>query len=202
MGPRNEYRGEVKQIRKDIGGTVLQWGRGMKTAERHFGATLIRVDALLQWGRGMNTAESSRTCQISDSSVASMGPRNEYRGEVPQSIPDPSMARASMGPRNEYRGEKNRDNRRAVKPWLQWGRGMNTAESSGAFFIPSAEIASMGPRNEYRGEANSPHPPECRARASMGPRNEYRGERSDALWLAAASNLLQWGRGMNTAESR
>jgi len=64
--------------------------------------------------------------------------------------------------------------------WLQWGRGLSTAEISAIF------------RTAFPTEF----------RASMGPRSFNRGNWQCAIVVHSSSGPLQWGRGLSTAEIR
>src|SRR5260221_4255028 len=84
-----------------------------------------------------------------------------------------------MGPRSWDRGEP----RKQLAPLrtllcLQWGRGLGTAESTGA---EGGHGAGADP--------------------SMGPRSWDRGEIYGVMGSGPAPECLQWGRGLGTAES-
>src|SRR5260221_6184653 len=62
---------------------TLQWGRGLGTAESAMPRASVRACESLQWGRGLGTAESrTRSAFIAAERMASMGPRSWDRGEV------------------------------------------------------------------------------------------------------------------------
>ncbi len=63
--------------------------------------------------------------------------------------------------------------------WLQWGRGLTSAESTrSAAASTASDVASMGPRTYIRGKARA------------GPEEDV------------GKMALQWGRGLTSAESR
>ena len=113
-----------------------------------------------------------------DAPVASMGPRSVERGN--RSPPNAATATigtsfngaavfrprkcacgaarprqlplASMGPRSVDRGNEAVSVAASCPPWLQWGRGLSTAEMPTAWLAAqSRRIASMGPRSRDRG---------------------------------------------------
>ncbi len=60
---------------------TLQWGRGLKTAEIWRASLEWVMKPTLQWGRGLKTAEMQRVRQgTRPIACASMGPRSEDRG--------------------------------------------------------------------------------------------------------------------------
>src|SRR5260221_233708 len=132
-----------------------------------------------------------------------MGPRSWDRGEILERLaPAHHAIRASMGPRSWDRGEYATHTIPMTHGYLQWGRGLGTAESlliqddDGTELVPS-----MGPRSWDRGEQKqTSRPLERFARPSMGPRSWDRGESRRSI-ADAARVVLQWGRGLGTAES-
>ncbi len=109
MGPRSWDRGELQRyhVFTSIQG-LLQWGRGLGTAEsRRCTELQDALKELLQWGRGLGTAESlSSGHRWRRTETASMGPRSWDRGELMSTI------KTTM-----------------TRTMLQWGRGLGTAES-------------------------------------------------------------------------
>src|SRR5580658_8327530 len=85
--------------------------------------------------------------------------------------------------------------------WLQWGRGLSTAE------IRSYRWRSRSARAGFNGAAVFQPRKFIRAtksgeghRASMGPRSFNRGNKAAAIGKTAEQVALQWGRGLSTAE--
>jgi len=62
MGPRSLNRGNrALGIRPARNGRMLQWGRGLSTAEIQRPERDRRQPVELQWGRGLSTAEILRS---------------------------------------------------------------------------------------------------------------------------------------------
>ena len=157
-----------------------------------------------------------------------MGPRTYIRGKASSSgRSSDHFCWASMGPRTYIRGKTEPDAQvGAQRPWLQWGRGLTSAERNRHSVIVRIHVpASMGPRTYIRGKgamhhrrdwqssgfngAADLHPrkgriresePLIRGRASMGPRTYIRGKQSPTLAGTSTPLKLQWGRGLTSAE--
>ena len=108
---------------------LLQWGRGLSTAEgTPLHSSWCGIDQL-QWGRGLSTAEGR------SSSGYRGGPGRFNGAAVFQPRKDP-LKRSTHTP---------------ALP-LQWGRGLSTAEGHcNLVRSPVLSIASMGPRSFNRG---------------------------------------------------
>ncbi len=229
MGPRSFNRGNDSRFALRIPSCAgLQWGRGLSTAEigrwpwpsaprlyasmgpRSFnrgnrtkkmvariglpgfnGAAVFQprkwVDQYadvkeahpLQWGRGLSTAEMSiRDVADIMGNCASMGPRSFNRGNSGRLKVVAYVPLASMGPRS-------------------FNRGNGLLGLDDGLLDP----ASMGPRSFNRGNiAAAKMAYIARLRASMGPRSFNRGNVVDPGQGRVGQVLLQWGRGLSTAE--
>ncbi len=229
MGPRSFNRGNKWAAAIFAFSTVLQWGRGLSTAE-------ISGSSLLPTGpRG-----------------ASMGPRSFNRGN-PQGHRQagrrlPGFNGAAVFQPRKLAGDPNPDQVAEPLQWgrglstaeiwsapacscgasrLQWGRGLSTAEMRLVDALPVAVIpasmgprsfnrgnpeicppahdgleASMGPRSFNRGNAAAHHMDAMMNSASMGPRSFNRGNVRFPTKTRAEMEQLQWGRGLSTAEMR
>ncbi len=86
---------------------------------------------------------------------------------------------ASMGPRSFNRGNRCASAPSTqLEPWLQWGRGLSTAEMpTGASATVPPHAASMGPRSFNRGNVRTllRSAASTQTLASMGPRSFNRG---------------------------
>src|SRR5260370_313559 len=88
---------------------------------------------MLQWGRGLSTAEIGLRCPASRQTCgASMGPRSFNRGNAKHLRQKHRKEwTASMGPRSFNRGNIDYESRKRTEAeQLQWGRGLSTAEMS------------------------------------------------------------------------
>ena len=213
----------------DCAPSILQWGRGPKTAEStdfprgsrrqllDFNGAAVRrprreaqqaamaADSIsLQWGRGPKTAESRLALGEPLAQIC------RFNGAA---VRRPRRVDKSLHPS-------------ALNSRLQWGRGPKTAES---YLV---QLQHSGLRHRFNGAAvrrprrdRPPHgssskrlcfngaavrrprreKPPSRGplvqRASMGPRSEDRGE-SNLTSVGTLASLLQWGRGPKTAESQ
>ena len=182
MGPRSFNRGNAASRTSLVFiGFLLQWGRGLSTAE--MGLAPLHGLGLrgLQWGRGLSTAEIRR-------------------GASPASC---------------------------LQSGLQWGRGLSTAEIGfGDGLHGGGAVASMGPRSFNRGNRTLPPWAPIR-RSSFNGAAVFQPRKCPALhrrhphrpcfngaavfqprkWfgfsvICAARDMLQWGRGLSTAEMR
>src|SRR5260221_487706 len=108
MGPRSWDRGEMSAIPPARpAGSALQWGRGLGTAES--AARRLRQDRKLP---GFNGA-------------AVLGPRRARRITRASSPTIRFNGAAVLGPRRVFAPPSCARN----SAWLQWGRGLGTAES-------------------------------------------------------------------------
>ena len=170
---------------------ALQWGRGLSTAERtgidsrqaaggdasmgprsfNRGKLLWDAAAVFQPRKGQKENHHAKN------SAASMGPRSFNRGKSLFQIFFTIAINASMGPRSFNRGKVN---------ILLVGE-----------FVREA---SMGPRSFNRGKLVITMPPRHGKSASMGPRSFNRGKFVRLGQLSWDKHMLQWGRGLSTAE--
>ena len=144
------------------------------------GPTRTEPDRQLQWGRGLTTAEmsasvASRSCGFH---LLQWG-----RG----------LTTAEM---SEIDAITNK-----VISELQWGPGLTTAEiRRDPRVLRDGRRASMGPRSHSRGNRARSRSRGDPLFASMGPRSHDRGNWSSAYRRCAGVRMLQWGRGLTTAE--
>ena len=111
MGPRSFNRGNRKIICGPVGlPALLQWGRGLSTAE--IAAELQEVRLLLvasmgprSFNRGNNPI---RAKELRKDLRASMGPRSFNRGNFRDQDGRDGRREASMGPRSFNRGNSSR----------------------------------------------------------------------------------------------
>src|SRR5260221_471833 len=110
---------------------MLQWGRGLGTAERLAPGSATAGAAALSWGRGLGSAEGPSSCSKAPSGHELQWGRGLWTAEsAHRGWPDDRRSDASMGPRSWDRGE--RPSIAGVGDTagqLQWGRGLGTAES-------------------------------------------------------------------------
>ena len=132
MGPRTSIRGNMSSPLDHVMGTVLQWGRGLPSAETRRSCVGIGVDDLLQWGRGLPSAETlPQPGDLRPARAASMGPRTSIRGNP---IPTANVF-ALLGALQWGRGLPSAETECSarsiqVRTWLQWGRGLPSAETA------------------------------------------------------------------------
>ena len=158
----------------------------------------------LQWGRGLTTAESDTRCALANQPVSpSMGPRSYDRGEAPTA----GRARRGVSPFNgaavlRPRRAPPRWLREAIAEFLQWGRGLTTAESRRACAARTeTRPPSMGPRSYDRGESTQGDSMPSRLPSFNGAA-VLRPRRAPIRAATSPSKAaLQWGRGLTTAES-
>ena len=179
MGPRTSIRGNLLELcRNGSIPSLLQWGRGLPSAETKMRARLCGGLLLLQWGRGLPSAETMtryyfRTLYGGFNGAADFHPRKRARTA-------PSRGRNSC-----FNGAADFHPRKLVRR-----RGDQVVT-----------LASMGRRTSIRGNARAPLRAHAFARASMGPRTSIRGNllgRKGDIW---AKMPLQWGRGLPSAET-
>src|SRR5260221_35095 len=223
LGPRRENpRHHARRQRRAFNGAAVLGPR----RDREQGAG-VWTEGILQWGRGLGTAESRPQAGVAGPGPGpSMGPRSWDRGERHRhrhAVADQAAfnGAAVLGPRREEASEERTTPQRpfngapvlgprrgtsshragASITSLQWGRGLGTAESQLAFTLPIASMAfngaavlgprraasggqlrrrrihpSMGPRSWDRGERSSPPRRSSSQIPSMGPRSWDRGE--------------------------
>src|SRR5260221_72179 len=160
---------------------MLQWGRGLGTAESIDFVSEARPLGMLAWGRGLGTSERLDAARQQQAGAgASMGPRSWDRGEWGMLARMKIAAEKLQWGRGLGTAESSPNYARQFPDDpLQWGRGLGTAESFRAAFLREEfGLASMGPRSWDRGEP--------------APKQRKRNKR----WK------LQWGRGLGTAERR
>ena len=142
MGPRSHERGKTQsEIWWTWQHARLQWGRVLMNAEKHggtflwgrpittlqWGRVLMNAENLplarpetarkgtssLQWGRVLMNAENNlRNAAVSESRLASMGPRSHERGNAfaRKPIIPGNFTLLQMGPRSHERGNRPLDN--------------------------------------------------------------------------------------------
>ncbi len=92
--------------------------------------SIDEVHTLLQWSRGLLTAETPGcSAQAAAASVASMEPRSFDRGDKCRNRIVRSVRFASMEPRSFDRGDINQQLAVLNPDPLQWSRGLLTAET-------------------------------------------------------------------------
>ncbi len=141
---------------------------------------------LLQWGRGLTSAESRRDHHDRQrDTVASMGPRTYIRGkQAMMECVAGHLLRASMGPRTYIRGklawsyDGDRENMASMGP-RTYIRGKTAAPAS----LPGSPAcfngaADLHPRKARRAGLR----PVGKSLASMGPRTYIRGKR-EPVWI-------------------
>jgi len=156
----------------------------------------------LQWGRGLSTAEILHQFGHSrQGNVASMGPRSLNRGDDRLDRPAGGGALASMGPRSLNRGDIGDEvDSQAVIVASMGPRSLNRGDSRRQRFDGVVALASMGPRSLNRGDPGpaAPAPP-----FTLGFNGAAVSQpRRLATWTTVAPShaMLQWGRGLSTAE--
>ena len=113
-------------------GVRLQWGRVLMNAETYAQELAEDIGAMLQWGRVLMNAEPNlRNAAVSESRLASMGPRSHERGNTPHATRNVAdVGVASMGPRSHERGNtENVYSATRTRTLLQWGRVLMNAET-------------------------------------------------------------------------
>ncbi len=203
MGPRSLDRGEGCELwQMNFSRPMLQWGRGLWTAERTPSDWLPSCVGLLQWGRGLWTAESDRGVrgQRNDprfNGAAVFGPRRGCRCSQPCRCGWCFNGAAVFGPRRvewpepTVRGNYGFNGAAVFGPRRGEDIPANILEEIGfngaAVFGPRrgpkpmwpeswCHAASMGPRSLDRGEPDGQKRPQKNLEASMGPRSLDRGE--------------------------
>src|SRR5690606_38806548 len=135
-----------------------------------------RTILVLQWGRGLATAEGDRHPVDGNTTAghASMGPRPRDRGRSHRSLALTDQGeQASMGPRPRDRGRLQKQ--LITVPFtgglLQWGRGLATAEGSSCTDQPSPASAGFNgaAASRPRKAAEALRRVVDRKLASMGP---------------------------------
>src|SRR5260221_487704 len=183
---------------------MLQWGRGLGTAESIDFVCKVRPLWMLQWGRGLGTAERCRPSRqrgllaqrFNGAAVlgprrappgdfdrienypASMGPRSWDRGELAELRAPVPRRSASMGPRSWDRGEFSRRlPARGIRPGFNGAAVLGPRRACSETEEAQQTLeASMGPRSWDRGETTERGEVGERQSASMGPRSWDRGE--------------------------
>src|SRR5260221_610649 len=179
MGPRSWDRGEPYPVGGVRRARLLQWGRGLGTAERTPQTLEEQLAARLQWGRGLGTAESTEWVVYGALRVlASMGPRSWDRGEPRAKARRISPVSASMGPRSWDRGEMVDDSPSEPRTHvLQWGRGLGTAERQAYAAAPARKMGLQWGRGLGTAESRPPwNAGAGETFVSMGPGGWGRGE--------------------------
>ena len=132
MGPRTSIRGNVSMARYTSVQIAASMGPRTSIRGNHGSPRLALDDSLLQWGRGLPSAE---TCIDGEPAVgrvrASMGPRTSIRGNTPNISSSTSATTrfngaADFHPRKRITIPVNK----AIAQWLQWGRGLPSAETA------------------------------------------------------------------------
>ena len=84
MGPRSLNRGDVLDLSVVMNRTMLRFNGAAVSQPRRrcSSSTTAATASLLQWGRGLSTAETAfSSARLTSISVASMGPRSLNRGD-------------------------------------------------------------------------------------------------------------------------
>ena len=109
MGPRSFDRGN--EMHHDAGTVCGLASMGPRSFDRGNGGVrkvARQIQTVLQWGRGLSTAEMAKGLTIAEAvREASMGPRSFDRGNSPALPTTGRTGRASMGPRSFDRGNLN-----------------------------------------------------------------------------------------------
>ncbi len=157
MGPRSFNRGNLPDVLQNVPGALLQWGRGLSTAEMSKTTPERRCHLELQWGRGLSTAEmwTAGTQPRSWKNWLQWG-RGLSTAEMQAFVGNLfGWKRLQWG-----RGLSTAEIRRALQivpatNQLQWGRGLSTAEMPGLRATALIYFqASMGPRSFNRGNVD------------------------------------------------
>ncbi len=137
-------------------------------------------EGLLQWGRGLSTAEILIDAGAGKKHRgASMGPRSFNRGNLPQVMRWSETVRCFNGAA-VFQPRKLRLSIPVYTNFglLQWGRGLSTAEIQPRRHRHAlGDLASMGPRSFNRGNMDDLAEAPKYELASMGPRSFNRGNR-------------------------
>ncbi len=155
---------------------MLQWGRGLSTAEISPRATAVRT-----WSRFNGAAVSQPRKCVSRKHPrprrgASMGPRSLNRGNTSLASMLPVPENASMGPRSLNRGNMVKLKRLRTAHGASMGpRSLNRGNDREAAGGGARCAASMGPRSLNRGNTCYHDNRVYRGDASMGPRSLNRG---------------------------
>ncbi len=175
LGPRRASSPPGRRLANNS----LQWGRGLGTAERWTLRPRTCCVCSLQWGRGLGTAE--RWIPVAHG-LHFLGSFN---------------GAAVLGPRRVHKIQAEHN----PLHLLQWGRGLGTAESLKPLEDEERALlrfngaAVLGPR---RGgvERGLRQKELCfNGAAVLGPRRGIK-----CACNAMAARMLQWGRGLGTAE--
>ena len=182
---------------------LLQWGRGLATAEGDISSSVVPLPSWLQWGRGLATAEGPHLASIPK--LASRG----FNGAAVSRPRKGGRARAMSRGLGRFNGAAvsrprkghciSANHYRYV--WLQWGRGLATAEGK-----PIA--TNHNPRWSCFNGAAVSRPRKARVEPSVSVsllrlqwgRGLATAEGCDALTVHVGGKWLQWGRGLATAE--
>ena len=156
---------------------LLQWSRGLSTAEGGLARGSYQLGVLLQWSRGLSTAEGRSTAALASGSSPCFNGAAVFRPRRATSTSWTATRGSCFNGAAVFRPR--RDPR--LHP------------------LPREEVASMEPRSFDRGgegRASTPAPPVL---ASMEPRSFDRGG-SPPRWSVLSVLQLQWSRGLSTAE--
>src|SRR5260221_621533 len=247
LGPRRENpRHHARRQRRAFNGAAVLGPR----RDREQGAG-VWTEGILQWGRGLGTAESRPQAgvagpgpgpsmgprswdrgerhrhrhavadQAAFNGAAVLGPRREEASEERTTPQRPFNGAAVLGPRRAlhvkclaladcpFNGAAVLGPRRGSSPTrtprrptcLQWGRGLGTAESNPPFTRGSVKVSpSMGPRSWDRGEAESGVAGSGTGAGLQWGRGLGTAESVRASGEVVCHVALQWGRGLGTAE--
>jgi len=136
---------------------------------------------------------------------ASMGPRSLNRGDQEGGPLAPAVVlHASMGPRSLNRGDGAAAMfRRRLIDWLQWGRGLSTAEITGKPFLVSRTFTLQWGRGLSTAEiTNGSDDAAADWRRLQWGRGLSTAEMQNSPTSGVLMEMLQWGRGLSTAEIR
>ena len=180
----------------------LQWGRGLSTAEMGVYMCHTDLSKQLQWGRGLSTAEMKVSGSSKTSRIVLQWGRGLSTAEIVAYDDDLKATVALQWGRGLSTAEMSlRPITEKATHELQWGRGLSTAEMRFVWEPKDPQRrASMGPRSFNRGNPEEG----WRSGANMGCFNgaavfQPRKSRKKAE-VEAEKQRLQWGRGLSTAE--
>ena len=184
MGPRTSIRGNGRP--PEQGGHRAGASMGPRTSIRGNVATRTEARPLPVLPRFNGAADfhprkpDLRALEQGLPQRASMGPRTSIRGnEDPAHRPHTGLP-ASMGPRTSIRGNA----------------------SVGSMAFRTDGIASMGPRTSIRGNPGHPHVCSAALYGFNGAADFHPRKPAGAKFTSMATEMLQWGRGLPSAETR
>ena len=153
MGPRSFNRGNRTRTGPGDGKCGFNGAAVFQPRKSHWQRPVIAMVTMLQWGRGLSTAEMC----LGAASGMRWSCFNGAAVFQPRKSSTCSYDRAAHASLQWGRGLSTAEIDRAEsarqhRGWLQWGRGLSTAEIIGRRQVCAAEeSASMGPRSFNRG---------------------------------------------------